>query len=53
MRGGKRDGAGRKPGPKKEQLTVRVLPETLKEINRRSATLPSVGALLDKDYKKP
>ena len=50
MRGGKRIGAGRKRGPSKKQLTVRVLPETLAEINRRSATLPSIGALFDNDY---
>jgi hypothetical protein len=50
MRGGKRAGAGRKPGPQKKQLTVRILPETHREINRRSAKHPSIGALMDDTF---
>ena len=51
MRGGKRAGAGRKPGPQKKQLTVRILPETHREINRRSARHSSIGALMDETFK--
>jgi hypothetical protein len=51
MRGGIRTGAGRKRGPEKRRLEVRVLPETHREINRRSARHPSIGAMMDETFK--
>jgi hypothetical protein len=53
MKGGRRKGAGRKPGPVKKIITVRVLPITHKEINRRSAMHKSIGALFDETFFKP
>jgi hypothetical protein len=54
-KGGKRAGAGHKRGPEKKQLTVRILPATWEEINRRSAIHCSIGELFDlvfKPYKR-
>jgi len=51
MRGGIRTGAGRKRGPEKRRLEVRVLPEAHREINRRSARHPSIGAMMDETFK--
>lgn len=51
MKGGKRAGAGRKPGPKKVQFTAHVLPDTRKEMYRRAMRYSSVGQLLDTTFK--
>lgn len=51
MKGGKRTGAGRPRGPEKKTLTVRVLPQTRREIMRRAARFPSLGALMDSTFK--
>ena len=50
-KGGKRAGAGRKPGPKKVQLTAHVLPDTRKEMYRQAVRYSSVGQLLDTTFK--
>jgi hypothetical protein len=50
-KGGKRAGAGRKPGPKKVQLTAHVLPITKQEMYRRAMSHASVGQLLDKTFE--
>ena len=49
-KGGKRPGAGRKPGPKKVQFTAHVLPDTRKEMYRRAVRYSSVGQLLDTTF---
>jgi hypothetical protein len=50
-KGGKRAGAGRKPGPKKVQFTAHVLPVTKQEMYRRAMHHSSVGQLLDTTFK--
>ncbi len=53
MRGGKRVGAGRKPGPARVPVSPRVLPVTLKAWNaaafKKNQTL---GEVLDKMFAK-
>lgn len=53
MRGGKRQGAGRKAGPDKVRLTAFVLPETAQEVNRRAVLSRSLGEFLDEVFRPP
>jgi hypothetical protein len=47
MRGGKRPGAGRRPGPNKIRLIVYVLASTARRLNKIALHKKSLGAALD------
>jgi len=51
-RGGKRAGAGRKPGPEKIRISARVLPETARNIAKQALTKTSLGEFFDEVFKK-
>lgn len=47
MRGGKRPGAGRRPGPAKVRLVAYVLACTAKRLNKIALHKKSLGSALD------